>query len=114
MPSALSVGSALLLIACLLAPRAAAQCPASQSNHLCCESFNEFSDNAMVWEEVCGNPAPADPSVMVGANCEFVTGSECGPPIFDEFFDLCCVSLLPCPGNTDGAIGFNCSGHQVE
>ncbi|OCH92677.1 hypothetical protein OBBRIDRAFT_790978 [Obba rivulosa] len=107
--------SSLILIARALLPGAAAQCSTAQPEHLCCQEFIPFSENAAVFEGVCGNPAPSDLSVMVGTLCEPVTGSECAPPVFNDFFDLCCASILPCPsGSVDGPIGFNCTGHQVE
>ncbi|KAH8110553.1 hypothetical protein DFH11DRAFT_775957 [Phellopilus nigrolimitatus] len=80
-----------------------ADCPASNPDHLCCESFTQFSGNYYVWHNLCGLDYPN--STTVGSLCN--PQATCSSGVIA----LCCeseASLGACGGDVDGPLGINC------
>ncbi|EIM85867.1 uncharacterized protein STEHIDRAFT_157401 [Stereum hirsutum FP-91666 SS1] len=80
-------------------------CPSNATNHLCCRTLAPFSDNAYVWENVCG--ITNVPSTTPTAS--FCSELETCPT---GLLPVCCETLASCQSGVDGPIGLNCT--QVE
>ena len=61
---------AVLSATVFLSPLAGAQC--TSGTRLCCAELQPFSDNAYVWENICGIQE-SDQSIPVGSGCEEIS-----------------------------------------
>jgi len=91
-----------------LAGLVAGSCEAPYAISMCCISLAPYTDNAYVWNDVCGNTG-LNENVLVASGCE--VSSSC---TYEGYYAACCVEYMPnCP-STSGAIGYNCTGNEVE
>ncbi|TFY70090.1 hypothetical protein EVJ58_g10 [Rhodofomes roseus] len=73
---------------------AAAQtsCPSAMPISLCCITLEPFSDNAYVWENVCGVTVP-DTTILTASGCAAGT-SLCGSQQYEDMYAACCQEYL--------------------